>query len=176
MKLFKKFKNKNILYNFLLGKEKNYDDKYIHEIWKYDDLELEYNHNYIQWLFPLKEKSKHNIFAPIIEDKERYQNRSIQLNVLMSFNVMLNFYGFKYQDNKVIKNDNFLEKIDNWLRPNNHNFLRITRILKSLVLFDLKNEAIAFLNILLDLKEEYSEKISDKTVKYWIEATEIIEV
>lgn len=168
--MFFNFNKKDALQNFLLGKTKNNNNVFIYDIWNYSDLDLEYKHNYIQWLFPLEEKSKYNLTAPTIKNKNIYNNRLIKENMLKSFQRMLLFYGFKNENNKIVKNSNFKERADNWLRPNNHNFLRITRILKSLTLFNLETQAIAFLDVLLDVQEEYSEIISERTINFWIKA------
>jgi hypothetical protein len=41
----------------------------LEDIWLWDYQKLEYTHDYIQWLFPLKEKSRFNRNAPILNDE-----------------------------------------------------------------------------------------------------------
>ena len=36
------------------------------DIWQFDDDEIEYTHDFIQWMFPLKEASGSNFRAPTL--------------------------------------------------------------------------------------------------------------
>ena len=65
----------------------------------------------------------------------------------------------------------FVERAKNWLTPSNHNHLRITRILKSLLLLGLEAEATAFFTCLADIYRVELGKagsgISDETFTFW---------
>jgi hypothetical protein len=54
-----------------------------------------------------------------------------------------------------------------WLTPHNHNFLRITRILKCLCLTGLKAEAAAFFTALQFVYTSYADVIGEETLGYW---------
>lgn len=41
----------------------------IEDIWLWDYQKLEYTHDYIQWLFPLQQKSRFNPDAPLLNDQ-----------------------------------------------------------------------------------------------------------
>lgn len=98
----------------------------------------------------------------------------IQNSMIKSFEVMLNFYGLMMtKSRQIVKASNFDVRRKKWIKINNHNYLRITRILKSLVLFGLNDEANNFLNILIQLKSEYSNLINDISIVYWKEAINI---
>jgi len=59
---------------------------------------------------------------------------------------MLAFYGFALGDGpRVVRAADFSAQAANWLNPGNHNFLRLTRILRALVLLGLGAEARALL-------------------------------
>ena len=58
----------------------------------------------------------------------------------------------------------------NWLTQNNHNFLRITRILKSLRILGKNQEAQAFLVALKAVYAEEKDKIGRTTLHYWTRA------
>jgi hypothetical protein len=62
---------------------------------------------------------------------------------------------------------------DKWVTPHNHNFLRITRILKFLRILGWDGWADSFWyyieNTLL-VSPEYSAIIGEETIKYWKEA------
>lgn len=164
--------NYNIIY-FLEGKGQNPS---IYEIWSYNFFQLEYKHDYIQWLFPLKEPSKYNINAPILSDEDiQYikSNEKLKNHILFSFKQMLHFYGFKIDDeNKIEYNKNYWIRKFNWLHKNNHNFNRITRILKSLCLLGLEKYAIEWEKILEEVYLKYPFTIND-SINYWRRAVMI---
>ncbi|MGK7944758.1 MAG: opioid growth factor receptor-related protein, partial [Microcystaceae cyanobacterium] len=51
--------NSNLI-NFYLGNTVDHRGRKIEDIWQWNDHQLESVHDYIQWLFPLKEKSGFN--------------------------------------------------------------------------------------------------------------------
>jgi hypothetical protein len=143
--------------------------------WSFD--KLEYVHDYIQWLFPLTERSAFNPKAPILADQQIklfMNDEKLIENLIKSFKLMMRFYGFCCEDSqglicvkKAVDHD---ERISKWLKKNNHNYLRITRILKSLKILGLNNYSEAFLGALNDLYLNHSERISDRTYRFWVEA------
>lgn len=164
--MFKFFKIKNKeedIFKFLSGEEPDRYGRNIREIWEYDEKLLERSHDYIQRLFPTTEES---IFekAPVIDlkkDKRKIENEIIKENMKKSFEVMLNFYGFEYKDTIQPKSDAKFK----WITKNNHNYLRITRILTSLRIFGLEKEAKDFYDALLNLSKE--KNIDKKSLEYW---------
>lgn len=159
----------DILFFFLQGTGKNLEHRYLHDIWEFSFEELEKNHDYIQWLFPLKEKSRFNPSAPVLSDVTRYQTKEIRENMIKSLDVLLDFYGLKRLDGEIVRLERF-EKRKDWISKNNHNYLRMTRILKSLVLFGLEKEAKMFLAQLETIYLENKETIGEKTFQFWKEA------
>lgn len=136
------------------------------DVIKWKDSRLEGVHDYIQWLFPTDEPSMFNEHAPVLssEDIEVFrEDPELQSKMLIAFSRMLEFYEFQL----VIKSEGIaVEPVVQhpmWLRSFNHNFLRVTRILKSLRLCGLEDYAEAFLKGLL-IYEDY---LSDETVEYW---------
>ena len=87
---------------------------------------------------------------------------------------MLTFYGLyiDFSQNKVSKEEWFVESKKIWISPNNHNYMRVTRILKSLCLLGQRAFAEAFLEFLIELKKEFDTDISASNLKYWMEAVE----
>jgi len=86
---------------------------------------------------------------------------------------MLRFYGLEIEDQsglRVVPGVDFQEKSRNWLSPGNHNYLRITRILKSLRLLGLEQEAHVFFECLERIYENQSGSylmIPEGTFRYW---------
>lgn len=106
---------------------KGTDDKgrMLSDLWDKSDLFLEFSHNYIQWMFPLNERSKHHPNAPILDDEDIQfiqKHAEIQVNMLHSFDIILRFYGFDRFKLAIHKNNDFLKKSKRWLAKKNHNF------------------------------------------------------
>ena len=55
---------------FLEGKIKDYEGRYLNDIWSFDDNKIENIHNFIQWVFPLDQLSKYVSSAPVLIDEE----------------------------------------------------------------------------------------------------------
>jgi Opioid growth factor receptor (OGFr) conserved region len=151
--------------------------RFLTEIQNWSDVQLERTHDYMQWLFPLVERSAFNSRAPILDAKtiDEFRRRpELRANFGISFMRMLSFYGFELVRDDVLRvlpSRSFAEQAENWLRPSNHNHVRITRILKSLRLLGLGDEAAAFLRCLTALygKEltRAEPRISEQTFYHW---------
>ncbi len=130
------------------------------QILNQDDAWLENTHNYIQWLFPLDRQSQFNNRAPVLNAPTiRALHRN--LNMLRAFDRMLAFYGLERVEERVQRGVNWEERSRNWITRNNHNFMRITRILTSLRLFGFEKEAAAFFDQLSTIYQEHGSKIGD---------------
>jgi hypothetical protein len=145
----------------------------IEQVWNYSYGELEYVHTYIQWLFPLLEASQAMPGSPILSNKDIEMFEEIdelKQRLLKSFQVMLRFYGFslRYDPEPVIEpTDEFEERAEHWLNANNHNHLRITRILRSLTLLGLAKEAREFFAALQRVYIKNPDKIGSYSYDYW---------
>src|SRR5947208_7865434 len=119
---------------FYEGRAPDDRGRYLAEIQQWPDERLESVHDFIQWMFPLRERSGANPGAPTLDQKTIDEFRArpeLQDNLRASFCRMLRFYGLGLEED-VRRGANFEERAGNWLSPWNHNHLRITRILKSL--------------------------------------------
>lgn len=165
------------LISFYSGQSPDAAGRMIDTILCWDDSKLEEVHDYIQWLFPLQEKSDYNPLAPIINEEEikTFQNNdNLKEKLTESFARLLNFYGFGFNESEdqhiVICSDNFQHQSRNWLTKYNHNHLRITRILKCLSLLGLKDYASAFMKVLEVVYDEYPQIVGTETLSYWRKA------
>ena len=163
---------------FYLGEKPDLEGRTIQQIWTWDFEELECTHDYIQWLFPISEKSHFNSFAPIVDEQviETFRENSLlQQNLLRSFSMMLNFYGLKADKDKqgkmiVERSPEYPIRKQEWVQLFDHNYLRITRILKCLMIFDFKEEAQAFYECLNQIYQENREQIGRETFQYWTDS------
>lgn len=151
----------------------------IEDIWTWDYQKLEYTHDYIQWLFPLKQKSQFNLNAPVLNDEviQTFRtNEDLRIRLKKSLQVMLSFYGLQCTeisaDIEISKTDEYQERKQNWVKQGNHNYLRITRIITSLRILGLESYAQAFIKCLTQIYYEDSKNIGSKTYVYWKSAVE----
>ncbi|XP_048863693.1 opioid growth factor receptor-like protein 1 isoform X1 [Brienomyrus brachyistius] len=114
------------------------DGIYVEEIltqWRGDYDKLEHNHTYIQWLFPLREQGLNFYAQELTQDeiKEFQNSREARRRFLQAYALMLDFFGVKLLDKSgsVTRAPNWQERFQH-LNESQHNYLRITRILKSL--------------------------------------------
>uniref|UniRef100_A0A8D0CAB3 Opioid growth factor receptor like 1 n=1 Tax=Salvator merianae TaxID=96440 RepID=A0A8D0CAB3_SALMN len=138
---FKDLRYQNDLCNLRFYKNKipfKPDGVYIEEVlnkWKGDYEKLEHNHTYIQWLFPLREQGL-NFYAKELttyEIEEFKKTKEAIRRFLLAYKMMLEFFGIKLIDKtgNVTRASNWQERFQH-LNESQHNYLRITRILKSL--------------------------------------------
>lgn len=130
---------------------------------------LESTHDYIQWLFPLREASGVNPGAPLIDDetiRAFQQDSRLRAELLLSFEVMLRFFGLKLEAEplRVVERPDFRERAEVWL--GSHNLLRITRILGCLRTLGLEEYALAFYDYLAQLFPRERARIG-VSFEYW---------
>ena len=128
------------------------------EILSWDNDSLEYSHDVIQWLFPLTEPSRCQPHSPFLSeyDAELVKTDPVVIdNIIKSYKRFMQFYA---------------ETLEKWVTPNNHNFLRITRILKCLEMFDCEEckGCQQILKSTLDLTYLVNKDIiGETTKKFW---------
>ena len=125
---------------------------------------------------PLRERSGVNPRAPILDEEIIAQfraSRELQKNLMLSFVRMLRFYGLEVRHKprlRIVQGSIFQERAREWMSPGNHNYLRITRILKSLSSLGLEEEARKFFECLSDIYDQQDKRnvlISPETFQYW---------
>ena len=85
----------------------------------FDDRGLEARHDFIQWLFPLPERSRAIPWAPVMSASDLEALKASEVareRLARAARLMLGFYG----------------RNAHWRRRQEHNHLRITRIIRSL--------------------------------------------
>jgi hypothetical protein len=147
----------------------------IGEVLSWSDNELEDVHDYIQWLFPLPEKSMANPWAPVLDKPTIaafHRETHLQDTLRDSLHRMLAFYGFAYEGDAIVPGIDFAARAANWLTPSNHNHLRLTRMLRSLRILGLETEAQALWKVLQSVyaSDAGQRSISERTWKFWTRA------
>jgi hypothetical protein len=164
------------LSDFYRGQATDTEARFLNDIWGCTDEELEEVHDFIQWLFPLPEPSRFNLDAPLLTEEDIAVFRDddlLRANLLRSLQRMLAFFGLALAGSgQVIEAPNFSARAPEvWSFPN-HNWLRITRILRSLRLLGLEEQAKAFYDRLVALYGSRRFPITSDTFQYWTEAVQ----
>jgi hypothetical protein len=144
------------------------------DIWAWSNEEWEGIHDFIQWLFPLPEPSQFNPNAPLLtpDDVAAFKKESLlQTNMLHAFERLLLFLGLSLEpDGQVVEGLHFSTRVDDvWAAPN-HNWLRVTRALRSLTLLGLGDRARALYDRLSAFYHSGRFPIPRGTFQYWTEA------
>ena len=140
--------------NFLEQTSGDHQKRMITEIWGWSDNAWEEEHDFIQWLFPLNEKSMAVPNAPVIREPEItwiQESEKAQGSLQKSTD--------RYKE--------FLASEKYWKLSHNHNHLRITRVIKSLRLLRSDDEANRFKHWIAGELGDHIDKISEKTKQFW---------
>lgn len=145
----------------------------LEQILAWDDERMEAVHDYIQWLFPTVQPSGVNPLAPLItRDTVRAfaADETLRARLAQSLDRMLGFYGLRRRANRIeIDAARFPARARTWLHPGNHNHLRLTRIMASLSVLGLREDAGALQRCLLqDVGPGAGAgRVSPRTVEFW---------
>lgn len=146
-----------ILINFLQGTGMDNRGRTHADILKFSDEALEDTHDYIQWLFPLREPSEAVPDSPWIEREETVrllrEDEDVQENIV----------------NALVRMDRFYQSNTFWLKQHDHNHLRITRILKSVSLLNTKENARDFYDRIL-WRVQCAQPVTEESLRYWQQA------
>ena len=147
----------NPIVAFLTGQGTDAAGRDVFEVIAFDDPAIERVHDFIQWLFPLRERSGAQPQAPILtdEDVEAIRESGLaQASLVAATDRLAIFY---YRNG-------------HWLTASDHNHLRITRIIKSLRLLRGDAVADAFRTLILARVEEAGQPIGTPTLGFWARA------
>lgn len=98
-------------------------------------------------------------------------NPLLRQQLVRAFERMLAFYGLTRSPGRIGKSIDWPRRKSLWFTQPSHNHLRITRILKCLNTLGLEQEARAFHQALLDLKNSEADcDIPASAFRYWTEA------
>jgi hypothetical protein len=139
---------------FLEGRGKDNAGRSIEQVLAFDEVALERNHDFIQWLFALPERSRSQPQSPILTDEEiaAVRNSSVASDNLERATLLMS---------------EFYRRNDHWLRAHDHNHLRITRIIRSLNLLRGAARARQFLDLIEERVAAAGNPVSSESRKYW---------
>lgn len=158
---------------FYAGTGTDHAGRTLADIMAFDDVELERVHDFIQWMFPLREASRFNPNAPILTQQdvdEFLSSAKLQDNLLASLRKMCAFYGLSLDRNENDTGWDMTLVADGkpwWASPHDHNLLRLTRILTSTRVLGLKGMSSMLLMHLEQIARSYPGSIPGSTIKFW---------
>jgi Opioid growth factor receptor (OGFr) conserved region len=154
---------------FYRGLAPDSEGRTLDQIRAFSDDEMEDVHDFIQWMFPLREPSRFNPDAPLLTDADVAAFRSdpaLREALARSFARFLQFLGLAIEGDRVVEGPDYASKSEVWRYPN-HNWLRITRVLASTRMLGLEAESEAFFSFLEGLHKPGKSGIDDRTFAYW---------
>jgi hypothetical protein len=146
-----------MLEKFLCGITTDSQGRSISDILEYDNSKLEIAHDYIQWIFPLCELSSFNPLAPILDQNE------IQA-------IMANPKAVESLQLAVSRMIRFYTETSEWACNDNHNLLRITRIIKSTKILLGTDRSNAFLSTIIKRCRDLDFIPPIETMRFWTNA------
>lgn len=154
------------LIQFFRNEEPNNEGCKLEDILRYNLGEIESRHDFIQWIFPTKERSQYNPDAPLLDDsfKDDFQNDQLaKRNFCESCQLYLNHIGFCCKLGNIVCTPNpFL-----FYQLPPHNLLRITRVLNSLNQVGNIGCSRKLYKALTKEIELHPLKVNQTTVKFW---------
>jgi hypothetical protein len=142
---------------FLEGAAPDARGRYIGAIYLLDDQEIENIHDFIQWIFPLKEVSRAVPGAPVLSEKD-VQDIRASSKAQANLDISVDWYL------------GFLQRNRHWITRYDHNHLRITRAIKSIRLLVGDNEAEKFRRRVFEISGDDRSEIDLKAVSFWMDA------
>jgi hypothetical protein len=143
--------------DFLEGTGPDGAGRRLNEVLRFGLSALENRHDFIQWLFATMEPSGAVPGSPVLDAQDiaaiKASTRA-QACLIAAQDKMAWFY----------------DQTDHWMQPQNHNHLRITRIIKSLRLLVSDLAADHFRNMILARVEHHQAAIGETTLRFWREA------
>jgi hypothetical protein len=146
------------------------------DVLRFSDAQLEAVHDFIQWLFPLREPSGANPSAPVLDEAaiEAFRARAeLRAALRRSLDRMLAFYGFEWSGERIVKSVSFAQR-SGWLRAEDHNHLRLTRMIRSLRTLGEPQASQALFDALSKIYQEECRagrrRISARTFDFWSES------
>ncbi len=155
---------------FQLAKGTDSQGRTIDEIWSLNDFWLEHDHKYIQWLFPIDSQTKFNRHAPMLTpaDMEAFSKSEILKQAQRnSLSIMLRFFGMQQVGNIIVPTEHLNIRDHIWLKHGGHNHLRISRIIRSLMLCGQPELSLLFQRSMLETAEKFGE-VSEITKEFWL--------
>lgn len=138
----------------------------------FSNTELESCHDYIQWLFPLKDPSPFNPEAPVLDDEliaDFRRQPELQAELHRVLLRMTQFFGVSLRETpqgfELLLPANVADL--HWMTPDNHNHRRLSRMMASLKLLGLETHVSALWHGLQQLVVKHPQAFTAATITHW---------
>ena len=145
------------LVDFLNGTSPDHQGRYLRDIWDFNDRTIEHTHDFIQWMFPLTEKS---LSVPGVPTLSATDIEAIRSSDVARANLERSAQWYL----------GFLQRNNHWIRSYDHNHLRVTRMVKCVRLVFGGTRADVIKKSVFQITGGGLNHISDRTLRYWEDA------
>lgn len=149
-------------------------ERSIDEVRAYGRREFDMTHDFIQWLFPLTERSAAVPDSPVLTNTDIAAflgDVTLRRELVNSLNCLLAFLGLELSERSgypaVIPGSDFAACSQVWLTPGNHNLRRLSRALRSLVVLGCPDHARALFTCLDSLRRGHADTINNEVYGFW---------
>lgn len=177
--------NEHELVAFFKGRGTDVECRTLDQILAWEDVLMELCHDYVQWLFPTDQPSRFNRDAPILDEELQAVFRAdegVRANLRRALARFLAFLGLRLElradscageapaSVEVVRAANFDSRLVMcWSGPENHNWKRISRVLRCLGLAGLWQEQAALSACLDQIVSDLPGLVDGKAVEVWRE-------
>lgn len=159
--------------DFYRGTGVDSEGRSLEDVWAFSDEEMEFQHDFIQWMFPLETPSRFNRDAPVLTEADIrafHDEETPRENLRKSLDRFLAFLGLGREGGRIVPAADFPAKRAIFMEPD-HNWLRVTRALTSLRVLGLAEEAERFHEALERLIQSGKARVTAETRAFWRNAT-----
>ncbi|MPW35595.1 opioid growth factor receptor-related protein [Vibrio sp. B1Z05] len=159
----------NVICQFMLGQQLDHKNRSIEQIWALDDFWLQYDREYLQWLFPIDTSNKLQSHTPLVCQSTRdyfFTCKALREAQRRSLNMMLNFYDMQLIDGVVLPQTDFSVNEHSWLKYDDYSHQCITQMIRSLALLGQKELSQAFQKGMIDAAVQYGE-VGQESLTHW---------
>jgi len=142
------------IHSFLRGDGRDGRGRLLADVLSFDDRQVESVHDFIQWLFPLREASRAVPGSPVLDANEAAAIRA-DPDARAGFAAGLE------------RMDRFYAATDRWLTGLDHNHLRITRIITAVRDLLGREEAVAFHARIIARNGAAGTPINAESLRHW---------
>lgn len=145
------------IHAFLAGMGRDGSGRSLDDVLAFDDARLEAVHDFVQWLFPLQERSRAVPGAPVLSEVEADAIRTdprARDGLRRALARMTRFYT----------------DTDGWLSRYDHNHLRITRILGATQDLIGREPAASFHRFVTERNAAAGTPVNPESLRYWARA------
>lgn len=149
------------------------------EILNWNDRKLDKEHDYIQTLFPLPEKSNFSLVAPVLDEETVvifHKSPDLKARLIRAVKRILLIYGFEAQVKEGTSDRLLIATMETegngwarWLTASSHNHRRITRIIRSLRILGLPGVAWDVYRAFVTIYK-FRGVVERRAVAYWTRA------